>query len=75
MLVLVQSVIVWDDPGVALHDRPSRDADDVVQQLPGDAGIAGLVLLCGYYPLASFPLNAFAVPFPPGTGPLGGQSR
>jgi hypothetical protein len=73
--VLVQSVIVWDDPGVALHDRPSRDAHDAVQQLPGDAGIAGLVLLRGCYPPVSFPLNAFAVPFPPGTGPPGGQSR
>jgi hypothetical protein len=74
MLLLVRSVVVWDDPGVALHDQLSRDAYDAVQQLPGDAGIVELVLLCGYYTLVSFLLNAFALPLPPGAAPQWGES-
>jgi 4-carboxymuconolactone decarboxylase len=47
----------------------SQGAFDTARRLLGDAGIAELVGMCGYYTLVSFLLNAFSVPLPPGTEP------
>ena len=47
----------------------SDDAFGTARGLLGDAGIAELVSMCGYYTLVSFLLNAFAVPLPPGIEP------
>lgn len=50
--------------------RLSEDTYHAIQHLLGDAGTVRFVLLCGYYTLVSFLLNAFAVPLPPGATPI-----
>jgi 4-carboxymuconolactone decarboxylase len=40
-----------------------------VRDLLGERGAVELVVLCGFYSLVSFTLNAFDVPLPPGASP------
>jgi 4-carboxymuconolactone decarboxylase len=47
---------------------------DAAHRVLGDAGMVGLVALCGYYTLISFLLNAFAVQLPPDALPMWGES-
>jgi hypothetical protein len=54
--------------------RLDQETYDAAHRVLGDAGMVGLVALCGYYTLISFLLNAFAVPLPPDAPPMWAES-
>ena len=54
--------------------RLDQETDDAAYRVLGDAGMVGLVTLCGYYTLISFLQNAFAVPLPPDALPMWAES-
>jgi 4-carboxymuconolactone decarboxylase len=51
---------------VARQGRLDDATYGAAQKYLGDQGMVELVMLCGYYTLVSFTLNAFEVPLPPG---------
>jgi 4-carboxymuconolactone decarboxylase len=54
--------------------RLDQETYDAAHGFLGDAGMVGLVSLCGYYTLISFLLNAFTVPLPPDALPMWAES-
>lgn len=78
---VVEAIATGEDPPLAAEDQQAiyrvarslatsgRLSDDVftsAHKLLGEQAMVELVLLCGYYTMGAFVLNAFEVPLPPG---------